>query len=61
MDIILVGDSLGMKSCWDMKNTVPVTLDEMLHHTRAVRRGTKHALLGADYCRSVRQLSHWGG
>jgi len=47
VDIILVGDSLGMVVL-GYENTVPVTMDEMLHHTRAVRRGTKHALLVAD-------------
>src|SRR5271170_8333102 len=47
VDIILVGDSLGMVVL-GYENTLPVTLDEMLHHTRAVRRGTKRALLVAD-------------
>jgi len=47
VDIILVGDSLGMVVL-GYENTVPVTMDEMLHHTRAVRRGVKHALLVAD-------------
>src|ERR1700684_3788909 len=47
VDIILVGDSLGMVVL-GYENTLPVTLDEMVHHTRAVRRGTRRALLGAD-------------
>jgi 3-methyl-2-oxobutanoate hydroxymethyltransferase len=47
VDIILVGDSLGMVVL-GYENTVPVTMDEMLHHTRAVRRGVKRALLVAD-------------
>jgi 3-methyl-2-oxobutanoate hydroxymethyltransferase len=47
VDIILVGDSLGMVVL-GYENTLPVTIDEILHHTRAVRRGVKHALLVAD-------------
>lgn len=47
VDIILVGDSLGMVVLGH-GSTLPVTLDDMLHHTRAVRRGTRRALLVAD-------------
>jgi 3-methyl-2-oxobutanoate hydroxymethyltransferase len=47
VDIILVGDSVGM-AVLGYDSTLPVTLDEMLHHVRAVRRGTRHALLVAD-------------
>jgi 3-methyl-2-oxobutanoate hydroxymethyltransferase len=47
VDILLVGDSLGMVVL-GYDSTLPVTLDEMLHHTRAVRRGTKRALLVTD-------------
>ena len=47
VDILLVGDSLGMVVL-GYENTLPVTMEEMLHHTRAVRRGTRRALVVAD-------------
>src|SRR6516162_10110816 len=47
IDMVLVGDSLGMVML-GYENTLPVTVDEMLHHTRAVRRGVKRAFLIAD-------------
>jgi len=47
VDVILVGDSLGMVVLGH-ENTLQVTVDEMLHHTRAVRRGTRRALVVAD-------------
>src|SRR5579864_1919725 len=47
IDAILVGDSLGMV-IMGHENTLEVTLDMMVHHTRAVRAGTKHALVIAD-------------
>jgi 3-methyl-2-oxobutanoate hydroxymethyltransferase len=47
IDIILVGDSLGMVVLGH-EDTTRVTLEQMLHHTRAVARGVKQALLVAD-------------
>lgn len=47
IDMILVGDSLGMVML-GYENTLPVTMEEMLHHTRAVARGNKQALVVAD-------------
>src|SRR6266478_1256587 len=47
IDIILVGDSLA-QTMLGYQNTLSVTIDEMLHHSKAVRRGVKHALLIAD-------------
>ncbi|HEY3332084.1 MAG TPA: 3-methyl-2-oxobutanoate hydroxymethyltransferase [Capsulimonadaceae bacterium] len=47
IDVVLVGDSVGNAEL-GYKSTIPVTLTEMLHHVKAVRRGTKRALLVAD-------------
>ena len=47
IDVILVGDSMAQVML-GYDSTLPVTVDEMLHHTRAVRRAVKHALLIAD-------------
>jgi 3-methyl-2-oxobutanoate hydroxymethyltransferase len=47
VDVILVGDSVGM-AVLGYDSTLPVTLDDILHHIRAVRRGTRRALLVAD-------------
>ncbi len=47
IDSILVGDSLGMVVL-GYENTLPVTMEDMLHHARAVSRGAKYALLIGD-------------
>lgn len=47
IDVILVGDSAGMVAM-GYDNTLPVTMDEMIHYTRGVRRGVKQALLVGD-------------
>ncbi len=47
IDVVLVGDSVG-NTTLGYETTLPVTLTEMEHHLRAVRRGIKHALLVVD-------------
>ena len=47
VDMVLVGDSLA-QTMLGYDNTLSVTMDEMLHHVKAVRRGLKNALLIAD-------------
>jgi 3-methyl-2-oxobutanoate hydroxymethyltransferase len=47
IDMVLVGDSVGM-AVLGYDSTLPVTMEEMLHHTRAVSRGLQRALLVAD-------------
>lgn len=47
MPLILVGDSLGMVML-GYESTIPVTMEEMIHHTKAVVRGTKKALIIGD-------------
>lgn len=47
MDMILVGDSLG-NVILGYDSTIPVTIEDMIHHAKAVRRGTKDAMLVID-------------
>ena len=47
VDAILVGDSLGMVAL-GYESTVPVTMEEMLHHAKAVRRGAQNSFLIGD-------------
>jgi len=47
IEIILVGDSLAM-TVLGYENTLPVTMDAMIHHTQAVTRGAKYALIIGD-------------
>ena len=65
IDILLVGDSLGMVVL-GYESTIPVTMEEMLHHARAVRRGAKNALVIGDmpfmtYQVSVKETIKNGG
>ncbi len=53
MDIIFVGDSLGMV-VYGEENTLNVTMEQMVFHTRAVARAVKRALVLADMLRELR-------
>ncbi len=64
VDLILVGDSLAVVLGYE--TTLPVTLDEIVHHAKAVRRGVKRALLVVDlpfltYQESYQQAMHSAG
>jgi 3-methyl-2-oxobutanoate hydroxymethyltransferase len=65
VDIILVGDSLAMVALGH-RTTLPITLDEIIHHTAAVCRGVKDALVVSDlpflsYQESISQAIHSAG
>ncbi|MCL1470467.1 3-methyl-2-oxobutanoate hydroxymethyltransferase [Argonema antarcticum] len=65
VDVILVGDSLAMVAL-GYETTLPVTLDEMIHHAKAVRRAVKQALVVCDlpflsYQESLQQAMHSAG
>ncbi len=65
VDIILVGDSLAMVGL-GYDTTLPLTLEEMIHHAKAVRRGVKQALIVVDlpfltYQESSQQAIHSAG
>jgi len=47
VDVILVGDSLGMVVL-GFDSTIPVTMEDMIHHTKAVKRGAKDTFIVAD-------------
>src|SRR6201993_3352096 len=57
IDMVLVGDSLA-QTMLGYENTLSVTMDEMLHHVKAVRRGLKNALLVADMPYGSYQIDH---
>ena len=64
VDLILVGDSLAVILGYE--TTLPITLDEMIHHAKAVRRGVKNALMVVDlpfltYQESISQAMHSAG
>ncbi|HTL90018.1 MAG TPA: 3-methyl-2-oxobutanoate hydroxymethyltransferase [Leptolyngbya sp.] len=65
IDAILVGDSMAMVALGH-DTTLPLTLDQIIHHAQAVRRGVKEALLIVDlpfltYQESVQQAMHSAG
>ncbi|WP_255551448.1 3-methyl-2-oxobutanoate hydroxymethyltransferase [Granulicella sp. dw_53] len=56
IDIVLVGDSLGM-AVLGYEDTLSVTMEEMLHHARAVRRAVQQAMLVVDFPYGSYQIS----
>ncbi|MBF2064990.1 MAG: 3-methyl-2-oxobutanoate hydroxymethyltransferase [Calothrix sp. C42_A2020_038] len=64
VDIVLVGDSMAVMLGYE--TTLPITLDEMIYHAKAVRRGVKRALMVVDlpfltYQESIQQAIHSAG
>jgi 3-methyl-2-oxobutanoate hydroxymethyltransferase len=64
VDLILVGDSMAVVLGYE--TTLPITLEEMIHHAKAVRRGVKQALVVVDlpfltYQESLQQAMHTAG
>lgn len=57
IDVLLVGDSLG-NVLLGYSTTIPVTLDDMVHHTKAVSRGANRALVVADMPFLTFRISH---
>ncbi len=57
--LILVGDSLGMVML-GYESTIPVTMEDMIHHTKAVVRGAKKALVVGDMPFMTYHISHSG-
>lgn len=57
IDMVLIGDSLGMV-VQGHSNTLPVTIDDLIYHTRCVARGVSHAHLMADMPFLSYQVSH---
>jgi 3-methyl-2-oxobutanoate hydroxymethyltransferase len=47
IDIVMIGDSIGMVVL-GYENTIPVTMEEMIHHAKAVVRGAKHCMVVCD-------------
>ena len=47
IDIVMIGDSIGMVVL-GYENTIPVTMEEMIHHAKAVVRGARHCLVVCD-------------
>lgn len=65
IEVLLVGDSMAMVALGH-ETTLPITLDEMIHHAQAVRRGVKNALIVVDlpfmtYQESLQQAIHSAG